>query len=144
MEVWLLHTGSQPRYKAIFVGKQPSVPRPAALLIPCTAESRDGAAMLRRKQYLILIFCECHKASQMGGKRLKQLPPLCVGADLAVTCSLPVCQCVKIRCKMRLCTRVAAEIFLLTVNVDGRIFPLHCDSRDATHLVSVGGCGQGL
>lgn len=37
-----------------------------------------------------------------------------------------------------------AEIFLLTVNTDGRIFPLQCDSRDATHLVSVGGCGQGL
>lgn len=37
-----------------------------------------------------------------------------------------------------------AEIFLLTVNTDGRIFPLQCDSRDATHLVSVGGRGQGL
>lgn len=37
-----------------------------------------------------------------------------------------------------------AEIFLLTVNTDGRIFPLQCDSRDATHLVSVGGCGQRL
>lgn len=37
-----------------------------------------------------------------------------------------------------------AEIFLLTVNTDGRIFPLQCDSRDATHLVSVGGRVQGL
>lgn len=40
--------------------------------------TRGGARVWRCKQYLILIFCECQKPPQMGGKRLKQLQPLCV------------------------------------------------------------------